>query len=409
MRVHSGCGSRATRVLMVMDASGTVISDVGRKYLRLQLTTDVGPIRLRNLLDHFGSVDAVLAASRGDLERVRGIAGRVSEGIFRARNDNAAEREIDRAAHFGLRIVCLEDPDYPKPLLNIPDPPTCLYIRGQLRPADAVAVAIVGTRRCSHYGREQAVRFGELLGHAGFTVVSGLARGVDGHAHRGALRAGGRTVAVLGNGLGSVYPREHESLAAEVAEAGAVLSEFPVETSPAPENFPRRNRIIAGLSLGVIVAEAGKQSGALITARLANEYNREVFAVPGRVDQPELTLGTSGLIRDGQAKLVTGLDDVLDELGNVGEVMRTSAPPAPLTPDHQDAAMMVAAALTLTTEERAVLDAVTKGTEDADAICLETQLDIGRVTPVLTSLQLKGLVKRLPGGCFARRTAKRVP
>ena len=392
---------------MTTSDTGTVISDIGRRYLQLQMTAQVGPIRLRKLLDYFGSVDAVLSTSRAQLERVDGISSQIAGAIFRSRDDQTVDEEVDRASRCGVRIICMTDAEYPKPLRNIPDPPICLYVRGELQPTDSVAVAVVGTRRCSHYGREQAVRFGELLGRAGFTVVSGLARGIDGHAHRGALGAGGRTIAVLGNGMASIYPREHESLAEDVAGAGAVFSEYPLESAPAPENFPRRNRIIVGLALGVIVIEAGKQSGALITARLATEYNREVFALPGRIDQPQFTLGTNGMIRDGTAKLVTGLDDVLDELAEVGDVMRQYADPtsAP-SPDSAHAAPITP---NVTAEEQAVLRTLTAGAEDADDISYSSKLESASVATALTSLQLKGLVQRLPGNRFAVRRSDPAP
>ena len=381
--------------------AGADITPVGRQYLRLQLTADVGPIRVRNLVNHFGSLEAIFSASMAELEVVHGIGSRVAEALFRSRQqDDVVERELERAAACGLRIVCQEDSDYPRPLLNIPDPPICLYIRGRLEPADCVAVAIVGTRRCSHYGREQALRFGEALGSAGFTVVSGLARGIDSCAHRGALSGGGRTVAVLGNGLGSIYPPEHDSLAAEIVDSGAVVSELAVDVAPDAKNFPRRNRLIIGLSLGVIVVEAGKRSGALITSRLASEYNREVFAVPGQVDQPEVSAGVNRLIRDGQAKLITCLDDVLDELAQVGEIMGRDVASS-VGPGTDDASIQTAH---LAPHENAVLSAVVSGAEDADAICTTTGLDTARVTSTLTALQLKGLIKRLPGDRFERRT-----
>lgn len=385
--------------------TATVISDVGRQYLRLHLTTDIGPIRLRNLINHFGSLDAVLGASRAELERVDRIGPQLAESIFRSRDDDSVDIEIDRAASCGVRIICAEDPDYPASLRHIPDPPICLYMRGRLEPTDGVAVAIVGTRRCSHYGREQAIRFGQALGGAGFTVVSGLARGIDGHAHRGALQAGGRTIAVLGNGLPSIYPREHESLADEVSNVGAVVSELPIGAPPDAQNFPRRNRIIAGLSLGVLVIEAGNRSGALITARLASEYNREAFAIPGRVDQAALTEGVNGMIRDGQAKLVTRLDDLLDELAEVGEIMRSDLPACAEGDEDQspDASPL---APRLAPHEQAVFDAVAGGVDDAEVICSTTRLDTARVTSTLTALQLKGLVKRLPGNRFVPRTAR---
>ena len=377
----------------------SVVSKIGRQYLRLQMTADIGPIRLRNLVAHFGSLDAVLSASMAELERVERVGPHVAESIFKSRHDEDVDREIEHATACGVRIVCMEDGDYPQPLLNIPDPPICLYIRGRLEPADCVAVAIVGTRRCSHYGREQAVRFGELLGRAGFTVVSGLARGVDGHAHRGALRAEGRTIAVLGNGLTSVYPSEHETLADDIARSGAVVSELPLDAAPEAKNFPGRNRILAGLSLGVVVIEAGKQSGALITARLASEYNREVFAVPGRVDQPQYTHGVHSLVRDGQAQLVTCLEDILDELGDVGEVMRRDAAGAPRD-ESAGAISPCSVPGNLSPDERAVFNAVAEGADDAERISVTTEMAMAPVTAALTSLQLKGLLRRMPGNRF---------
>ena len=381
--------------------AGPVVSEVGRKYLRLHLAPMVGPIRLRNLIEHFGSIEAVLDASRTELMQVSLISEKVAEAVFQARGDATVDTEIERASQCGVRILCLEDSDYPKPLHHIPDPPTCIYVRGTLQPTDCVALAIVGTRRCSHYGREQAMRFAELLGAAGFTVISGLARGVDGHAHRGAIRAGGRTIAVLGNGLATVYPPEHNELAEEITRAGALVSEYPIDVSPTPENFPRRNRIIVGLALGVIIVEAGKRSGALITARLAGEYNREVFAIPGRLDQPSLTCGTNGLIRDGQAKLITSLEDILDELQEVGEIMRGYA-----GDEAEPAGEAPAAASPAGATEQAILTVLAEGTADADEICMSAELDMAQVTSTLTALQLKGLIQRLPGNRFARRKAR---
>ena len=377
----------------------SVLSEIGRKYLQLQLIPDLGPRRLRKLLDFFGSVDAILEASGAQLARVDLLPNKVASAIAAARNDDAVEKEIATAAAHGARIISMQDEDYPELLQHTADPPICLYVRGSLKPTDAVAVSIVGTRRCSHYGAEQAVRFGELLGQAGFTIVSGLARGVDGHAHRGAIRAGGRTIAVLGNGLASVYPAEHESLADEIVNHGALISEFPMAINPTPENFPRRNRIITGLSLGVVVVEAGKRSGALITARLAHDLNREVFAVPGRVDYPETSAGTNGLIRDGQAKLITCLEDILDELEVVGRIMgRDLAEPSEGAPstDADDSRP-------LSEHERTVLQTIRDGAEDADDICAKAELVSGTVTTALTSLQLKGSVTRLPGNRFVIR------
>lgn len=377
-----------------------IVSPVARRYLHLQLISDVGPIHFRRLLDYFGSPDAILGASVAELQHVEGVGAKRAESIFRSRSDDAVKREIERAVECNVRIVCLDDPDYPRPLRNIPDSPICLYVRGNFKPTDAVAVAIVGTRKCSHYGREQAIRFGEILGRAGFTIVSGLARGVDAYAHQGALRGGGRTIAVLGNGLPEIYPPEHESLAGEVADHGAVVSEIPLDVKPSPANFPSRNRIIAGLSLGVVVIEAGVRSGALITARLANEYNREVFALPGRVDHPQQTAGVNGLIRDGGAKLITCLEDVLDEFGDVGRIMAETA-----TEETEEAASGegVTIAHALSADEQAILQALDAGGSHPDDIGASTRLESGRVLATLTSLQLKGLAREMPGKRFARR------
>lgn len=393
--------------------SPPTITEVGRKYLRFHLVPDVGPVRMRKLLEHFGNPDAVFAASRAELTRVDGIGPKIAESILNHRDGAAAQKDIDRAAASGVRILCPLDADYPVPLKHITDPPTCLYVRGTLEPADAVAIAIVGTRKCSHYGREQALRFAELLARAGFTVISGLARGVDGHAHRGALNVGGRTIAVLGNGLPAIYPPEHEKLAEDISKSGAVMTESPMDAIPFTESFPRRNRIIAGLAIGTLIIEAGKQSGALITARLATEYNREVFALPGRVDQPELTAGVNKLIRDGGAKLVTSLDDILDELGSVGETMRTEAENALNRPTSDTNGQSVApsapptytpprAAEPSATELR-LLDIMAHDVFDSDQLAAQSGIVVHEVIAALTSLELKGRVTRLPGARFCAR------
>ena len=306
------------------------------------------------------------------------------------------------AGECGRRIVGTADEDYPKPLQHIPEPRTCLDAGGRLGEADALALAIVGTRRCSHYGRGQALSVGELLAGEGFTNVSGFARGVDGYAHEGALRAGGRTIAVLGNGLSEIYPEEHADLAERVVESGAILSELPMDVAPDSKNFPGRNRIIAGLSMGVLVVEAGRGSGALITAEAATDYNREVFAIPGAVDRPELTAGSNGLIRDGAAKLVTCLEDILDELNDVGELMARGAPKEDergVVREGGDGALL----RVLTAQQRAVFDAVVGGAEDVDAVCEASGADAASVMTALTSLQIRGLVRQLPGNRFVRR------
>ena len=368
-----------------------VISLTGEKYLRLHLCPEIGPIRFANLLNELGGIDAALGAGVGRLMQVSQIGAKVAECIARGREQIDIQDEIELAARHGVRILCLADAEYPAALRAISDPPPCLYLRGSLEPEDAVALAIVGTRRCSHYGREQAGRFAALAANAGLTIVSGMARGIDTYAHHGALAAGGRTLAVLGCGLCHLYPPESAELAAMIVEHGAIISQLPMQAIPDSSNFPPRNRIIAGLSLGVLVVEAPFRSGALISARLATEYNREVFAVPGRVDSPHAE-GCHELIRSGGAKLVTNLRDILEELGEVGATLMT-----PTEAEVPAAKPSLRAVVSLDENEKQVLTAIGAETAAIEDICEESSLPPQRVAAVLTSLQLKGLVGRVGG------------
>jgi len=374
-------------------AHGAVVSAIGRQWLRLHLAGGVGPITCARLLEAFGTPEAVFEASSAQLQQVEGVGPKTARAICQSRDDGRVDRELALAEAAGVRILCRDDEDYPVGLRHIPDPPTCLYVKGTLQPDDAVAVAIVGTRRASHYGAEQARRFGYLLAQAGFTVVSGLARGIDSWAHIGALEAGGRTLAVLGNGLAHLYPPENAELAGRIIEAGALLSELPMETAPDAQNFPPRNRIIAGLTLGVIVVEGSRRSGAMITARLASEYNREVFAVPGRIDAVG-SQGPNGLIRDHAAKLITCLEDVLDELGDVARALPSRSDPHPGRADD--------AGPRLDETERRIVGAIGEQERSISQICDATGLAASRVAASLTMLQLKGVVKQLAGGLFVR-------
>ncbi|MBQ2848901.1 MAG: DNA-processing protein DprA [Thermoguttaceae bacterium] len=278
----------------------------------LSTVDGVGPLTAERLIEYFGSASEVLRASRRDLERVDKVGPTLARKISQAREACDVEALIRFCEENGIEIVALRDVRYPARLREIDNPPRLLYVRGSFAPEDRTAIAIVGTRGATRYGLDQARRLGRELAEAGFTVVSGLALGIDGAAHRGALEVGGRTLAALGGGVAKVYPREHEDLARLVANSGAVLSEYHPLTSPLAGNFPARNRIVSGLSLGVLVVESPLRSGSLITARLAAEQNREVFALPGPVDR-ETSRGCHQLLREG-AGLVESVEDVLAAL-----------------------------------------------------------------------------------------------
>jgi DNA processing protein len=295
----------------------------------------------------------------------------------------------------GISVRTLGDGDYPPALRWIPEPPPVLYLRGTLRPEDGLALAVVGSRRPSPYGQLTAQRLSAELAQYGFTVVSGLARGIDSLAHRGALQAGGRTIAVLGSGINVVYPPEHRRLYDAISAQGAVVSEFPCDTKPERWNFPRRNRIISGLTLGTLVVEASDQSGSLHTARHALEQGREVFAVPGRIDVPS-SRGTNNLIKRG-AKLIEGIDDIVEELPAavrlaVGQRGTTSAP----TGEPPTVAE-------LTAEEARVLALVPPEETHIEAIIYASQLPAQRVASILVTLELRGAVRQFSGKFFARR------
>ncbi|MEW6200276.1 MAG: DNA-processing protein DprA [Planctomycetota bacterium] len=388
------------------------ISDIGRTYLRWALTDGVGPLTFSRLLIQLGDAEGALGAPVGLLKTVKGIGDVRAELVARSRDAAPVEQEVEAAAAHGVRIICRADADYPAGLKRIPDAPIVLYVKGELRPTDAVALAVVGSRRCTIYGSEQARRFGELLAGAGLTVISGLARGIDAFAHHGAVEAGGRSLAVMGRGLTEIYPPENRALAEKLLESGAWVSELPMQAAVRAENFPGRNRIIAGMALGVLVVEAAQRSGALITARLAGEYNREVFAVPGRVQDP-MSLGTNALIRDGAAKLTMCLEDILNELGDVGRALTgQAAHPSgadgdqATVPGSRDGPGVTADAApppTLSASEQRVYAVLGYEPLLRDVIMTAAELPPGEVLAALTTLELKGLIRRLPGNLVVRR------
>jgi len=359
--------------------------------LRLTMVPGVGPKTSRTLIDRFGSAGEGIDAPESSLRDVPGVGPRLAEKIARARRDVDPQAELDRCRKLGVRIVARGEEGYPPLLGDIPDPPTLLYVQGTIEPADQLAIALVGSRKCTPYGMRIAEKLGSSLARVGLTVVSGLARGIDAAAHRGALSSGGRTIAVLANGLGEIYPPEHGELARDVAASGALISESPMGQSPLAGLFPQRNRVISGLSLGVVVVEATPRSGSLSTARHATDQNREVFAVPGPVDSLP-SRGCHYLIRDG-AKLVETVDDILEELGPLVREVRAS--PEEPTIRHP-------AELSLTDQERNLLGRLDNDGVAIDALIVATGLTASQVMATLSVLELRRLVRRLPGPRYVR-------
>jgi len=278
----------------------------------LNMVQGIGYIRLKALLDEFKEPGNILRASLDKLRSIKGIGPAIAQAVKNASSDYDIDEEIALIKKAGAEILTLFDKSYPENLKNIYDPPTVLYTKGSFKKEDELSIAIVGSRKCTYYGMNMADKIAEQLAAACVTIVSGLARGIDTSAHKGALKAKGRTIAVLGSGLGNIYPAENKLLAEEIAKNGVLVSEFPMQMPPDKNNFPRRNRLISGLSRAVLVVEAANKSGALITADFALEQGRDVFAVPGTADRL-LSMGTNSLIKQG-AKLVDSAEDILEEL-----------------------------------------------------------------------------------------------
>jgi DNA processing protein len=372
------------------------------QWLKLIRADEVGPVTFARLLKYFGSVDAALGASVGGLTKVEGIGSMTAERIAASRDKFDAHAELELAAKLGVWLVHIEDPRYPPVLKQIYDPPPVLYVKGTLCREDNLAVAIVGSRRCSLYGQEQASRLAHLLAAAGFTIASGMARGIDTAAHTGALAGEGRTIAVQGCGLSRVFPPENAKLFELISASGACICELPLQAEPLAEHFPPRNRIIAGLSLATIVVEAGLRSGALITAKTALESNREVMAVPGKIDSP-LSQGSHYLIKQG-AKLVESVEDVMEALGYVGEQLKEhTAAAAKEATEKVEAPLFETAKLNLKGNEKTIHDLLGKEPLHVDQIIADTDLPAGVVNASLVSLRLKGIIKQLPGNLFMRR------
>lgn len=370
--------------------SAVSTADPRQAALQLMLIPGVGPYTHAALLNAFGTPSRVLARPAEELQRVAGIgpatAARFSDPQYR----QVAGEMLQRCDELNIQLLLKRDAAYPPGLAEMVDAPPLLFVRGRLKNQDQLAVAIVGARRCTAYGRKQAERLSGGLARAGVTVVSGLARGIDGAAHRAALAAGGRTLAVLATGVSEIYPPEHADLALEITRCGALVSEFPLHQKPRPGLFPQRNRIISALSIGVIIVEATRNSGALYTARHAMEQGREVFAVPGPIDSIA-SEGCHELIRDG-ATLVRSVDDVLEGLGPLSQPTATSTGEAVHDPRE----------LNLNDQEREVLTLIGTTPTPVDQILRSAQLDPSRVLSTITVLEMKRFVRRLPGNVVTR-------
>lgn len=368
-------------------------------WLTLHLTEGIGPILARRIIERTGSIRSACDATVSVLKQIDGIgtlkADRLAGAIQTARAK--AKEEIEKVVNKRIDLVTPDQERYPHLLRSIPDPPLVLYMIGTLEPRDLNSIALVGSRRCSHYGREQSERFSRVLAQNGFTLVSGGARGIDSACHHGALSVpGGRTIAVVGSGLDVPYPPENIELFEIISQRGAVLSEFPLGTAPLAENFPRRNRIVSGLSRGVLVIEADERSGALITARqAADEHNRLVMAIPGRVDNP-LSAGPHKLIRQG-AVLVTRPEHVFEALGPLNASIPETPvfeSPQDLPPSTPDSKPMFEG---LSDLQQKILKVLNHEPQHVDMIAQTIETDVSFVLRELTLLSLRGRVKRVDG------------
>ena len=359
-------------------------------WLTLKSVPGVGNLICKRLLDRFGKPEKIFGATDDDLLAVEGVTPRLTAAIRSHRLPDRLREEADRVDALGFRIVPYTDADYPPLLRQIPDPPPYLYVHGLLSPS-IKNIALVGSRNATRYGIMATKRLASDLAGMGITVVSGMARGVDTAAHIGALSGGGRTMAVLGSGLDRVYPAENMKLFHRIAENGAVFSEFPLASAPEPHHFPIRNRIISGMSLGVVIVEATKRSGSLITARLALEQNREVFAVPGNIHSYK-SAGTNSLIKQG-AKLVEGAQDILEELSHVITVHKAGSRgekgpvPAHLPPLSED--------------EQRVFAVLGPDPVHIDDLVRRLSMPPGRLSSILLQLELKGVALQSPGKLFS--------
>lgn len=369
--------------------------DSSLSWLALSLTPGLASRLSARLLKRFGSPDAVFRAGLTDLEACS-LPAPVAQAVYKKEAFKRAEKELKAAGNIDrCRLINWTEPDYPQTLLQIYDPPVLLYVRGDAQVLNLPSLSIVGTRRPTLYGTQMAERLGRELAARGLVIVSGMARGIDALGHQGALAANGRAIGVLGTGIDVCYPKENKKLYERVLERGAIISEFPLHTHPAPENFPVRNRIVAGMPLGVIVVEGAQYSGSLITSRLAMEFGREVFGVPGNVTQP-VSFAPNQLIKQG-AKLVTNADDVIEELPTPVRAALVKAAPQ----ESADKEKLVSAGLS--EAEKKIYDLLTADeAKHIDEIVDQSGLNSSEVLATLFDLEMKGFVRQSPGKLFSK-------
>lgn len=358
-------------------------------WVALNSVPGVGSVFIKRLLDRFQTPEAVFQASMKELLEVEGLGVKVASEIRKGPSEQAVKKELSSLEKSGGRIITLKDEVYPPRLRDIYDPPALLYLKGELKKEDELAVSIVGSRKTTPYGRWITEKISQTLVRYGVTIVSGMARGVDSVAHWGAISGGGRTLAVLGCGVDVVYPPENRNLFAKIIEQGAVLSEFPMGSPPEGGHFPKRNRIISGLSMGVVVVQAGPDSGSLITANYALEQGREVFAIPGNVGA-DGSRGTNRLIKDG-AKLVESSEDILEEI--LPQWRREKERIEEVKPRGPD----------LSEEEKVLYEMLGETPLHIDAMIRESKFEPGKVPSLLLDLELKGVISQWPGKCFSRK------
>jgi DNA processing protein len=366
-------------------------------WLALSLVPGVGRISFKRLIDEFGRPEEVFNASLSDLESVQGIKKEAASAIKSFDRDRELDRERALIRENNVNLLTLEDKEYPDQLREIFDPPSLLYVKGQIKKEDEHSVAIVGTRHPTRYGKLTAERLAFELGALGVTVVSGMARGIDTFSHEGALSVGGRSIAVFGSGLDVVYPPENREIMEKIIDNGAIISEFPMGTRPEKQNFPVRNRIISGLSLGTVVVEAASKSGSLITARLALEQGREVFAVPGSIASDK-SRGTNNLLKLG-AKLVEGVDDIIEELKPLIDSLSEKRHD---DTKKEESSEVSSAGARFTKEEEEIFSLVSKEGDHIDSIIQGSEVPPSKTVSILAKLELLGLVKQYSGKIFYR-------